>query len=402
MRACVGRLIAGALAIALALLSSCAAPQRLAAVPPALTTQAQPRVENVRVWADGNPGLMIAWGEGSLLREQAWLARTGYRGPLPPAAYLAVSGGGDSGAFGAGLLNGWTAAGTRPSFKAVTGISTGALIAPFAFLGPDYDWALQTYNNISARSIYRRRGILAALFDDALSDAEPLRKLVASFVTPQFLKAVGAEHEKGRLLLIGTAELDSRRPVIWNMTAIAASGDPDALDLFREILVASSAIPGALPPVMIDVETGGRHYQEMHVDGGTVAQLFLYPPTVSPGALERTRERRVYIIRNARLDPEWASVDRRTLSISRRAVSSVLQWQGVGDLYMTYMISQRDGVDYNLAYIPREFNTPRMRDFDTNYMRSLYDYAYRISSAGYPWHKRPPGLQPPRAGERLY
>jgi predicted acylesterase/phospholipase RssA len=345
---------------------------------------------------------MIAAVREAMRRERAWLDRTGHRGPLPPASYLAISGGGDSGAFGAGLLTGWTAAGTRPTFKVVTGVSTGALIAPFAFLGSDHDWALRTYTEISGRNIFRRRAITALFFSDALSDTGPMRRLIARMVTPEFLRAVGAEYEKGRLLLIGTTDLDARRPVIWNMTAIAASNDPEALELFRDILVASAAVPGAFPPVMIEVEADGRRYQEMHVDGGAAAQVFLYPPSVDVAALGPVRERRAYIIRNARLDPEWASVDRRALSIMRRAVSTLMQTQGEGDLFMMYATTQRDGVDYNLAYIPAEFDTPHTREFDPVYMNSLYEFAYRLGSTGNPWHKAPPNVPPSRLGERLY
>ncbi len=394
----VGKVCAAIGATALMLLAtSCAAPRRLSAVPAALTTQAEAPVANARYWADADPAPMIAEMRESLRRETAWLAATGHRGPLPPASYLAISGGGDSGAFGAGLLAGWTAAGTRPNFKAVTGISTGALIAPFAFLGPDYDGVLRdTYTGISHRDIFRRRSLVAILFSDAMSDTTPLRRLIARLVTPELLRAVAAEHEKGRALLVGTTDLDARRPVIWNMTAIAASGDPDALDLFRNILLASASIPGAFPPVMIDVEAGGQRHQEMHVDGGAVAQVFLYPPELRLADLSEEfnvrRERRAFIIRNARLDPEWASVDRRLLSISGRAVSTMIQSQGIDDLDLIYWTAKRDGVDYNLAFIPREFDTPHVRDFDPTFMRSLFDTGYRMGQAGYPWSKAPPGL----------
>ena len=181
-------------------------------------------------------------------RETQTLAQTGYQGPLPVSNLLAISGGSDSGAFGAGLLVGWTAAGTRPEFKLVTGVSTGALTAPFAFLGADWDAKLTTvFTTIKQPDIFTKRGITAAIFDDALADTTPLWKLVSHYVNQDMMAAIAREYARGRLLLIGTTDLDARRPVIWNIGAIAASGQPGSLDLFRKILLASAAIPAFFP-----------------------------------------------------------------------------------------------------------------------------------------------------------
>jgi len=178
------------------------------------------------------------------------------------------------------------------------------------------------------------------------------------------------------------------------MTAIAASNDPNARSLFEKVLLASASIPGAFPPVMIDVTVGGTRYQEMHVDGGTMAQVFLYPPSLSV-ANSPQRKRALYIIRNARLDPDWASVERRTLSIATRAIGSLTRTQGVGDLYRIYATAQRDGLDYNLTYIPATFNTPHTEEFDTAYMRSLYAVGEQAAKSGYQWQKYPPGFEAP-------
>ncbi len=194
----------------------------------------------------------------SWAREKANLAARGHSGPLPPAAYLAISGGGDNGAFGAGLLAGWTKAGTRPEFKLVTGVSTGALISPFAFLGSAWDDQLKAmYTAVSMKDIAVQRSILSVIYGDSMADTTPLWNLLKKSVTPEMLEAIAQEHEKGRILLVGTANLDARRPVIWNVTKIAASRRAGALDLVRKILLASAAIPGTFPPVMIDVEAGG-------------------------------------------------------------------------------------------------------------------------------------------------
>ncbi len=269
--------------------------------------------------------------------------------PLPPAAYLAISGGGDNGAFGAGLLSGWTKAGDRPVFKLVTGVSTGALIAPFAFLGSAWDDRLKAlYTGISMKDVAEQRPIWSAFFSDALADTSPLYRLVEKSVTQEILDAIAAEYGKGRLLLIGTTNLDARRAVIWNVTEIAATHRPDALSLVHKILLASAAIPGTFPPVMIDVEENGKRYQEMHVDGGTANQVFVYPAASDLAKLSRendaVRARTLYIIRNARLDPEWAQVDRRTLPIAMRAIACLIQYQGIGDLYRLYTITRRDPV----------------------------------------------------------
>lgn len=383
--------------VAAVVLAGCAGPVRKDAVPEDLTTQAVvPGLADVRYRAGIDRETLLKEGMASFRREQAYLKSQGHRGPLPPAIFLAVSGGGDNGAFGAGLLSGWTAAGDRPEFKLVTGISTGALIAPFAFLGPAYDATLKEfYTTVTPADILKMRSLLAVITSDAVADNSPLWKLVEKQVDQAVLDAVAAEYQKGRLLLVATVDLDARQAVLWNMTKIAASRDPKALDLFRSVMIASAAIPGTFPPVMIDVEAKGEPYQEMHVDGGTMAQVFVYPPSLHVKETEEkahvTRERKVYIIRNARLDPEWAQVERRTMSIAGRAISSLIHTQGIGNLYMIYSTSQRDGVDYNLAYIPTSFKAPHKEDFDTDYMRALYQTGFEMAAPGYPWEKTPPG-----------
>jgi hypothetical protein len=185
--------------------------------------------------------------------------------------------------------------------------------------------------------------------------------------------------------------LDAQSPSIWNIGAIAASGHPGALDLIRNILRASAAVPGFFQPVMIDVEVDGVAYQELHVDGGAIAQMFLYPSNIDPNEIAH-RERKAYLILNARDDPEWTDVDRRTLSIAGRAISTMIHSSGTNDIARIYFVTQRDGVDYNLAYIGSDFDAPHPTDFDMAYMNSLFDYAYQLGRAGYDWKKAPPGL----------
>ena len=383
----------------LSALQACATPTRLPAVPEDREADATlGGMTGVRYWQEGDLALMQRDGIESVMREAALLGVDPREQQLPPADFLAISGGGEVGACGSGLLIGWTAAGTRPEFKLVTGVSTGALTAPFAFLGPAYDAQLrEVYTGTSADDVLKKRNILAAIFDDALADNAPLRGLIAKYVTPEMLEAIAAEHARGRILLIGTTNLDARKPVIWNIGKIAASGAPGALELVRKILIASSAIPAAFPPMMIDVTVDGAAHQEMHVDGGASAQVFVYPPSLDVRDLADeqhiSRERRVYVIRNARLDPDWADTERETMSIAGRAVSSLIQSQGVGDLYRIYQIAERDGVDFNLAYIPESFNLTLSEPFDTSYMNGLFELGFELGSQGYPWRKAPPGFE---------
>ena len=384
-------------------ISGCSTPDRLPAVPQTAAAMAVPAPVSssppIRYLVTRETDSFAAEAHATLEKEKAWLTSQGRSGPLPPAYFLAISGGGDNGAYGAGFLNGWTAAGTRPEFKVVTGVSTGALIAPFAFLGPKYDYVLErVYTQTSQKDIFKKRGLIkGALFGDAMADSRPLANVIAEYVNQPLMDEIAAEYAKGRVLLVGTANLDSLEPVIWNMTAIAASKDPGTIPLFRNILLASASIPGAFPPVLIDVDVAGARYQEMHVDGGTMAQVFFYPPSINVRQATEgmQRQRTLYVIRNARLDVDWASVERRTMSIAARAIGSLTRTQGVGDLYRIYATTQRDGIDFNLTYIPPTFNTPHLEEFDTNYMRELYATGRQLALAGYQWHKYPPGFEAP-------
>lgn len=316
---------------------------------------------------------------------------------MPQLQLLAVSGGGENGAFGAGLLCGWSEQGTRPTFDLVTGISTGALTAPFAFLGAPYDPQLRAvYTQTMPHQVLTKRALTAALFDDALADNAPLFKTISRYVDDRMLADIAAAYDAGRLLLVASTDLDAQLPVIWNIGAIAKSGHARAADTIRRVLLASAAIPGAFPPTMIEVTLDGKTYQEMHVDGGAFAQTFLYPSALTKNRQQRRRtgqpvvEARAFIIRNGRLDPEWAKVERRTLGIAGRAISTMIASAGYNDVIRIYNITQRDGIDYNLAYIGRDFDMALPEPFDTGYMRALFDYAYQRSLPGYVWTKKPP------------
>lgn len=392
-----------ALAVGTAIAAGCSIPPRAPAVPASDTVRALPLgIPNARFFADDDPAPMLAEAARALERERAALRAAGRpTKPMPPASFLAISGGSDNGAFGAGLINGWTTTGTRPEFRIVTGVSTGALIAPFAYLGPDYDPTLrEIYTTTGPERVFRQRRLLAALFDDAMADTGPLAETIARHTDQAMFDAIAREYQRGRLLLIATTDLDAQRPVIWNVGAIAASRHPKSLDLFRKILLASASIPGAFRPVLLDVEIDGAKFQEMHVDGGAIAQLFLYPASIDPGLLAVERPQTAFVIRNARLDPEHAEIERRTLTIAGRAISTMLAASGANDVLRAYFLTKRDGVDYNLAYIGSDFKVPRDHMFDQAYMRALYDYGYQQVIAGRAWHKTPPGLHTRRAGRQ--
>lgn len=376
------------------LLSACALP-REDAPPPGVAEQYKVLgIANARFWVDRHSEALL-----EELQQQARRAQAAQPGAAPAGEdLLAISGGSDNGAFGAGLLAGWSARGTRPEFRAVTGISAGALTAPFAFLGASEDQHLrEVFTKVTPGEIFIFRQMLRALlFYDAVADTGPLSSMIYRYVNDDMMAAIAREYAKGRLLLIGTTNLDLQRPVVWNIGAIAASGHPKALDLFRRILLASASPPGAFPPVFIDVEVDGRRFQEMHVDGGAVAQLFLYPAWLHLGDWSRangvSRERTAWLIRNSRADPEPDSTQRQLLSIGRRAVSTLVHFGGLNDLVRIYLTTRRDGVHFRLAFIGNEFNAPRAEFFDQSYMRALFDHGFDQARAGYPWRTEPPGF----------
>ncbi len=380
------------------MLSACTVLPRLDAVPEGQTEEANiPGIPYARVWLDHDLTPFIGAVIRDSQRELDALRAAGDKtDPMPPANLLAISGGGDGGAFATGILSGWTARGDRPEFKVVTGVSAGALIAPFAFLGSRYDDVLRTVTAAAGpNNIVRRRNRLVGLVSDGMASSAPLARLVAEYVTPELLAAVAHEYGRGRVLEIGTTDLDAARQVTWNMGEIASSDSPDALELFRKVMIASASIPGLVSPVLIDVEAGGRRYQEMHIDGGVISQVFLYP-SLFLSELQRAtgqqlnREIHSYVIRNERLEPDWSETKRRTFAIASRAIGALVQRQGINDVVRLYRIAERDKVDFNLASIGAEFDMSHAEQFDSAFMKRLYDYGYGLAITGNLWRKVPP------------
>ena len=310
-----------------------------------------------------------------------------------PLSYLALSGGGADGAYGAGVLNGWTAAGTRPKFSAVSGVSTGALIAPFAFLGPAYDATLRDiYTSGIAESLLHTPNIVHALFGSGLFGNTHLRELVARYVSQDMLAAIAAENARGRRLLIVTTNLDTQRTVIWDMGRIAAIGSAPALELFRDVLAASASIPVVFPPMLINAEAGGHRFQEMHVDGGVTAPVLTLPEAflLRNGAFARGLRMNIYVLVNDKVERDFQLVRNSTIDIAARASASVTKTQIRSVLYETYDFARRNKFGFNLTYVAKDFPSPGSSGFETSYMRSLYQYGYDKAKTGDFWAKAPP------------
>jgi hypothetical protein len=379
----------------LLILTGCASVPERHPLPPEYTLKAEiPGVPEARFWGDEWPTFASERFEeftvADFQREYSGIYNK-------PHNYLAISGGGANGAFGAGLLIGWTATGERPEFTMVTGVSTGALTAPFAFLGPDYDDELQeVYTNTTTKDIASKRNPIAAAFSDSVTDTAPLRALIAKYIDAEAIGAIAREHKRGRRLFIGTVNLDAGRSVIWNIGAIAASDYPQKMTLIHELLRASAAIPVAFPPVIIPVEAEGKQYDELHVDGGTGSQVFVYPAAIDWRAVaEKLKVQgrpQVYVIRNSFLEPDYQGIKRNVVPIASRTIDSLIRTQGIGDLYQIYALCRRDGNDFNLAYIPSDFTDEPTEAFDPVYMKKLLDRGYRMALEGYPWEKAPPGF----------
>jgi predicted patatin/cPLA2 family phospholipase len=310
-------------------------------------------------------------------------------------SFLALSGGGAKGAFGAGFLNGWTDSGTRPEFKIVTGISTGALIAPLAFLGSEYDDQLKkSYTTIRTKDILNVQGLLGfgvlpVLFGESYASTEPLQNMIADMITEEVLDAIAREHEKGRRFYIGTTNLDAQRVVAWDMGAIASSGNPDALKLFRKVMLASASIPGAFPPVRFDVEIDGKKYDEMHVDGGVIAGVFGYGFTLFTEAQDKGMCS-FYVIKNGKLDVEAEQVRRHVFPISVRSFSTLMKSQSWSDMLRLHNTAQRDNVEFNYISLPYNYEAKGNEMFDPEEMKRLYELGYSIATSDNPWQKEIP------------
>jgi predicted patatin/cPLA2 family phospholipase len=376
------------------LVTGCAAITPRNALPEAAAQIEPEGFHNIRYW--GDEAAPDAAGSEPALRDTSDPSGT-RREARRQLNLLAISGGAEDGAFGAGLLAGWGDAGNRPAFELITGVSSGALIAPFIFLGPERDGQLREIFTKYGRKDIFAYNVPSLLEGSALVDNSPLSHLIAKYIDAEFIREVARERSKGRVLLIGTTNLDAQRPVLWDMGRIAATGSPEALDLFRKVLLASATLPGVFAPVRIKVRVRGKDYDELHVDGGVTRQVFISPSILHLVSGNRTRKMtdgaRLFVIRNGRIDPRWEPVNENVLSVTQRSLSTLIKNQGIGDLYRIYAITKLNGIEFNLASVPSNFDIETDGSFDQKYMTTLFERGYEMGNHGYPWVRTLPGLQ---------
>jgi Patatin-like phospholipase len=325
---------------------------------------AVPGMPDVRFWADSVEDFKAAL-------------------PQQPGPWLILSSGGSDGAFGAGLLCGLTATGKRPDYTVVTGVSTGALMSPFAFAGPRYDEALRkAYTTITAADVFEA----GSSSGESFVNSWPLKDTIAKQMTAELLNDIAAEHRRGRRLFVVTTDLDSARSVVWNMGAIAVHGGEDALKLFRSVLLASASVPGGFPPVLIDVEAQGKRFQEMHVDGGLGGQFFVASPQLMASTSDyRLPATQLYTIVNTNLQREFEVVDRFAPKILTQAISMAVPVDTRLMLDRTYVVAKRSGAGFNVAAIPASFNAPSRGPFDSDYMGALFQTGYEQGRSATPF-----------------
>ncbi|MCG6948387.1 MAG: patatin-like phospholipase family protein [Acidobacteria bacterium] len=383
-------------AMVLLLMAGCSSVHRKPVPIDKMDSATIPGMPGIRDWSD-RPSRHFQEDLVQAVRD-GWATEASVTGDHP-VNVLVLSGGGSNGAFGAGFLNGWSESGTRPVFKLVTGISTGALTAPYAFLGPDYDDELETvFTNVTNKDIYTIRNPLVVFKKDSLATTKPLARKIEEVVTAELLAAIAEEHSKGRRLFVATTNLDTQRLVVWNMGAIAASGHPGSLELFRSVLLASSSIPVAFPPVYFEVEVDGERYDEMHVDGGVMAELFLWGAMVD--IAEATRQLQVdqtkrpevsiYVIRNGQIDASIEQVRPNLVNIATRSMITLLKSVATADLLRIWALSERHGIDFNYVGIPHTHSEATVSAFNPAEMRRLFDLGRELALAPGSWRSDPP------------
>ena len=353
----------------------------------------------------GIPGVRT-WGDAPLSVVRTQLANLGPLLTGQPISMLALSGGGEHGAFGAGLLCGWSESGHRPTFDIVTGVSTGALMSPFAFLGTAYDDRLKTlYTQMTFQSAFSGNPFLG-LFGQGLYSTAPLQRIVASQIDQKVLDDIATAYHNGRRLFVITTNLDAQRPVLWNMGALAASGSPQALELFRKVLVASASVAGAFDPVYIDAEANGHHFKEMHVDGGTAYPLFAVPVRLlaatgqvgdhnggqDSGHNDSQAGGQIYIIINNNLDPDFAVTKPKTFNIAARAFNTLVKSSFYDTILNSYIFAKDEGYTFNLTYIPNSFEVKSVGLVDQKYMLALFDLGHAQGVHEGEWQHTPPRL----------
>ncbi len=389
-----------ALVLCVALLSGCAILPRNPVPLDSIGAATLPGMPDVRAWAGQPDPAMARDFLESFAQESRDAFPVGADGKIH-YAHLALSGGGPNGAFGAGFLKGWTETGKRPVFKIVTGVSTGALMAPFAMLGPAYDEAVREfYTTNASRDIFLfsgLRAIMQLLAGEALADTTPLARIIEVSVDAKFLAAVAAAHDRGQRLYMGTVDLDAQRFVVWNMGLIAKRGDRQALELFRRVMLASSSVPVAFPPVYFDVTVAGRLYDEMHVDGSVATRVFYNAGLFSFAELSARAGRTpavkdAFIIHNGQLLPVPEATPRTLRGIGLRSFATAGKAAIIGDLFRIFAATEREGAGFNWVTIPENFDLRGTEVFDPVKMSELYELGYAVARRGPEWATKPPGF----------
>jgi Patatin-like phospholipase len=344
-----------------------------------------PGVPNARFWVDGSDAELHAFLKGSALASPGTAANG--------VDVLAISGGAYDGAYGAGIMSGWTASGERPKFAVVTGVSAGALIAPLAFLGPAYDREIAEAFAGGVAQVLGDLGGIFALLGSPDMRRDSLVSLVDKFLTPRMLNAIAAEHARGRRLFVLTTNLDAQRGVLWDMGAIAASGLPGSRELFRDVLVASASIPGVFGPTFIEVEAHGHRFKEMHVDGGATSQVFVLPDVILARGMDAASPRRpssrIWVIVNNHVTPKFEVVEAGLLPTVSRSFSTLIKSSSKQTLFSVAEIVGHER--FNLTYIDEPFENwlaahPDVKPgFNTPYMQALYSYGYEKARSGHCW-----------------
>jgi len=304
-----------------------------------------------------------------------------------PINVLALSGGGAGAAFGAGALVGWTQAGTRPEFQLVTGVSAGALTAPFAFLGPDWDAQLtKSFSGRESEHLLRFHWP-GLFFGSSLFRGKPLSDLVNEYATEDMMRAIASEAGKGRMLLVATTDLDNERTVIWDMGLIAMTGGDRALKLFRQVLIASASVPGIFPPVMIPVETSGTIAEEMHVDGSTTASVFIAPEIASvlPTELHAFRGTNIYVLANGQYGASTVTTPLRTAAIVKRGLEASLHNSTRAAVLAALALAQQNGMSFQVTAIPDDYTYNGVFDLKPERMRALFNFAMGCAKNGALW-----------------
>lgn len=375
---------AGIAVLIATILAGCAGDRRASAPPVSADTARVPQIAGARYWGDvPPPNLVEQINTIAAQRRASGITRT---------TSLVMSGGADYGAYGAGVLNAMTERGTRPDFTVVTGVSTGALSAPFVFLGPRYDRVLQAmYGYYPADQIARPRRLLSLPQAASVADSAPLANLIDAYVTDAFLAEIAREHSRGRRLFVMSTNIDAQRPVIWDLGAIAASGAPNARQVFRDAVMASAALPIAFDPVLVSVEADGATYQEMHVDGGLVGQITLaegWQDAIHAFGAGRGRDNdidTIYVVINNRIGPEPEEIRPRILSIAKRTTSTMVKYQIRNDLKRAEDIARLRGARFRATWIGDGFPDPYVGPFDLEHMQRLFAYGYRKTMEGRAW-----------------